>query len=80
MAPIALYSAPMSHLGADRGGQWRLLRPVRVTLHAHRHRPSRLHRQLLGGGGGLKLHSLSGRGFVQQGLFAIRHQAAAGKA
>ena len=80
MAPIALYSAPMSHLGADRRGQLGLLRTARVALHAHRDRPSTLYRWLLGGGGGLKLHSLSGRGFVQPGLSAIRHLTAAGKA
>ena len=80
MARFALYSAPMSHLGVDRQGQLGLLRTARVALHAHRDRPSTLHRWLLAGGGGLKLHSLSGRGFVQHGLSAIRHQPAAGKA
>ena len=75
-APIALYSAAMSQLTADRQGQARLLRTATAALHAHLCRSSTLRRQFLGATGGLKLHSLSGRGFVQPGLSAIRHQPA----
>ena len=80
IAPIALYSATMSQLEADRQGQLMLLRTASAAFPGHLCRSSTLHGQLLVGAGGLKLHSLSGRGFVQPGLSAIRHYLAAGNA
>ena len=58
MAPVTLYSAAMSQLGADRPGQLGLLRPAGAALCGNLCRSSTLHRELLGGTGGLKLHSL----------------------
>ena len=79
-APFTLYSATMSQLEVARPDQLMLLRTARAALHAHRDRPSTVYRNLLAGRGGLKMHSLTGRGFVQQGLSAIRHHTAAGRA
>ncbi len=78
--PITLYSTTMSQLEADRPGQMGLLRAASVALRANLSRSSTLSRQFLTAGGGLKLHSLSGRGFVQPGLSAIRHQPASADA
>ena len=57
-APIALYSAAMSQLAADRQGQARLLKTANAALHTHLCRSSSLLRQFLGATGKLKLHSL----------------------
>ncbi len=80
IVPITLYSATMSQLEADRPGQLVLLRPASGSLRANLCRSSTFHRLLLATGGGLKLHSLTSRGFVQPGLSAIRHHPAAGNA
>ena len=76
--PVALYSATMSQQEADRPGRLGLLRTASATFCANRYRSSTLRHQLFVAGGGLKPHSLSGRGFVQPGLSAIRHNPAAG--
>ena len=73
-APSTLYSATMSQLGADRQGQSQSLRLAGAALCADLYRSSTLRRKLRVGVGGLKPHSLRGRGFVQPGLSAIRHQ------
>ena len=80
IAAIALYSATMNQLGAERQGDFGLLRAASAALHANLCRPSNSYRLLLEAGGGLKLHSLSGRGFVQPGLSTVRHHPAAGSA
>ena len=58
MAPITLYSATMSQLGADRQDQLGLLRLAGATLCANLCRSSTLHRKPPAGTGGLKRHSL----------------------
>ena len=83
IAPIALYSATMSSLEADRPALSRLLRTAKAASCADRCRSSTWHRQGIVAAGELKFHSLrsrSGRGFVQPGLSAILHQPAAGNA
>ncbi len=80
IAPIALYSATMSQMETDRPGQLGLLRTASAALRANLCRSSTLHRQIHAATGRLKPHSLSGRGFVQPGLSAIRHHPAAGNA